>query len=337
MKILDFRSDTVTQPTEAMWQAMKSAPLGDDVFGDDPTVNKLQKITADLFGMEESLFCPSGTMTNQIAIGLHTEQRFSEVIIEKSNHVYQYEVGGIAHHARANVNTICGDAGRLTRELIEENLVGPDVHKTDVSVVSLENTTNRGGGLCYDFNEIERIKELCLEKKFKLHLDGARLFHAIVAKKEEPQAYGKIFDTISICLSKGLGCPVGSLLLGSKKNIERARKYRKSFGGGMRQAGILAAAGIFALENNIPRLDRDHQVARDLAKILTEHPMAIEPMPFETNIVIMKVQDENTFVEEMAKNNILCCAFGKGLVRFVVHLGLDDEVNRNVEDRLLRS
>ena len=248
---------------------MFSAPLGDDVFGEDPSVNRLESITAELFGKEAGLFCASGTMTNQIAIKVHT-QPGDEVICDKLSHIYQYEGGGIAFNSGCSVRLIEGDRGRITAEQVKVSINPTDIHKPLSTLVSLENTANRGGGSCYDFSEIERIKQVCLQNNMKLHLDGARLFNAIVAKDETPQQYGAVFDSISVCLSKGLGAPVGSVLVGNTAFIQKARRIRKVFGGGMRQAGILAAAGIYALENNITRLKEDHQHANLIAQALLE-------------------------------------------------------------------
>ncbi|HSN07528.1 MAG TPA: GntG family PLP-dependent aldolase, partial [Hanamia sp.] len=248
--MIDFRSDTFTQPTPGMLQMMFTAKVGDDVFNEDPTVNQLQIMLAEKFGMEEGLFCPSGTMSNQIAIKCHT-QPGDEVICDKLSHVYIYEGGGIAFNSGCQVKPLEGNFGRINAVQVAEAINPNDIHKAKTQLVSLENTANRGGGSCYEFSDIRQIKQVCLENNLKLHLDGARLFNAIVAKEEDPKEYGHIFDSISICLSKGLGAPVGSVLLGSKEFINKARRVRKVFGGGMRQAGYLAAAGIFALENNI--------------------------------------------------------------------------------------
>ncbi|MCC6693611.1 MAG: threonine aldolase, partial [Chitinophagaceae bacterium] len=247
---IDLRSDTFTKPGTAMLDAMIKAEVGDDVFGEDPTVNQLEAFAAEIFGMDAALFCPSGTMTNQIAIKCHTLPG-QEVICEKESHVYLYEAAGIAFNSACQVKTIEGERGMITAGQVLEAINPDDIHRPVSSLVSLENTTNRGGGACYDFAEIQHIKEVCLKHNMKLHLDGARLFNALLAKQESPGQYGGIFDSISICLSKGLGAPVGSVLLGNAAFIKQARRVRKLMGGGMRQAGYLAAAGIYALENNI--------------------------------------------------------------------------------------
>ncbi len=262
--IIDFRSDTVTKPGAGMMEAMMKAKVGDDVFGEDPSINELETMTAAMFGMEAALYCPSGTMTNQIAIKCHT-QPGDEVICDESSHVYQYEGGGIAFNSGASVKLLNGDKGRITAEQVLAAIQPDDAHRPHTSLVSLENTSNRGGGSCYDLEEIKKIKAVCAEKKLAFHLDGARLWNALVAKNETPKQYGEAFDSISVCLSKSLGCPVGSLLLGKKDLVKKARRIRKVFGGGMRQAGFLAAAGIYALQNNIERLSEDHKHAKQIA------------------------------------------------------------------------
>ncbi len=243
---IDFRSDTVTKPSPGMLEAMMKAKVGDDVFGEDPSINELEATAAEMFGMEAGIFCPSGTMTNQIAIKCHT-QPGDEVICDESAHVYQYEGGGIAFNSGASVKLLHGDRGRITAEQVQEAINPDDAHRTHTSLVSLENTSNRGGGSCYELTEIKRIKKVCIENKLAFHLDGARIWNALIAKNETAKQYGEIFDSISICLSKSLGCPVGSLLLGKKDLIKKARRVRKVFGGGMRQAGFLAAAGIICI------------------------------------------------------------------------------------------
>lgn len=325
--ITDLRSDTFTKPSPGMLKAMFTAAVGDDVFGEDPTVNKLEAMAADLFGVESAVFCPSGTMTNQIAIKCHT-QPGDEVICEKLSHVYIYEGGGIAFNSGCQVKAIDGDRGRLTAKYIVQNINPKDIHKANTSIVCLENTTNRGGGACYQFAEIELVKEVCLQNNLKLHLDGARLWNALIAKGETPKQYGKIFDSISICLSKGLGTPVGSLLLGNKTYIQKARRIRKVFGGGMRQAGYLAAAGIFALENNIDRLQHDHDNAKKIASALSVKDFVGEILPVETNIVIFEVLPPYTpesFSTLMKEHSISVMAISTSQVRMVTHLDVSNE------------
>ena len=323
--IIDFRSDTVTRPTPSMLEAMMNAKVGDDVLGDDPSVNQLEKLSAEMFGMESSVFCPSGTMTNQIAIKCHT-QPGDEVICETGSHIYQYEGGGIAFNSGASVKLINGDRGRITASQVMETINPDDVHRANSAVVSLENTANRGGGSCYELEEIKKIQQVCKEHSLRFHLDGARLFNAIVAKQETPEEYGKIFDSISICLSKGLGAPVGSLLLGEKDFIKKARRIRKVFGGGMRQAGYLAAAGIYALQNHIERLQQDHDLAKQIADALNKKEFTGTVLPVETNIIIFEVKDKYTpasFVARLKEFGILSYAISPTQVRLVVHLNID--------------
>ncbi len=279
---IDFRSDTVTRPTPGMQEAMMKAPVGDDVFGEDPSINTLQEMTADLFGMEAALFCPSGTMTNQIAIKCHT-QPGDEVICDESSHIYQYEGGGIALNSGASVKLLYGDRGRINARQVEEAIQPDDVHRAHTRMVSLENTSNRGGGSCYTFSEIQAIQQVCMRHDLAFHLDGARLWNAIVARKEDPLHYGKVFDSISVCLSKSLGCPVGSLLLGTKDFIKKAKRYRKVFGGGMRQGGFMAAAGIYALEHHIERLKEDHANAKAIATAISSRSFVKMMLPVETH------------------------------------------------------
>lgn len=326
--MIDFRSDTFTKPTPAMLEAMFKAEVGDDVYGEDPTVNKLEAYAAEMFGMEAALFCPSGTMTNQIAIKCHTVPG-DEVICDNLSHVYIYEGGGIALNSASSVRPLAGDKGRITAEQVLEAINPDDIHKPRTSVVSLENTANRGGGSCYEFAEIEKIKEVCLKNKLALHLDGARLFNATVAKGEKLKKYGEIFDSISICLSKGLGTPVGSVLIGKKDFIKRSRRIRKVFGGGMRQAGYLAAAGIYALENNIERLAEDHHRANKIAEALSKKDFIGTFLPVETNILIFEVEGIHTpasFTEEMRKHDIRVTVISKTQVRMVLHLDITEEM-----------
>ena len=325
--MIDFRSDTVTRPTPPMLEAMMKAPVGDDVFGEDPSINELEAVSAGLFGMEAAIFCPSGTMTNQIAIKCHT-QPGDEVICDRLSHVYQYEGGGIAFNSGASVRLLEGDRGRITADQVKEAINPDDVHKPSTTLVSLENTANRGGGSCYHFADIEAIKLVCLQNNLKLHLDGARLFNALVAKNETCRQYGEVFDTISICLSKGLGTPVGSVLIGPKDLIKKARRIRKIFGGGMRQAGFMAAAGIYALEHNVARLAEDHQHAQLIAAALKEKDFTGEILPVETNIIIFEVKGRYTAQElaaKMKEQGIFVIAISPKQIRIVVHLDIRSE------------
>ena len=318
----DLRSDTFTKPSAAMLEAMFKAPVGDDVFGEDPSVNKLEAMVADMFGMGGALFCPSGTMTNQIAIKCHT-QPGDEVICEKLSHIYIYEGGGIAFNSGSQVCAIEGERGRIHAEQIKENINPSFDYKARTSLVAVENTTNRGGGSCYEMNELKKIKEICQQNGLQFHLDGARIWNAMVLKKENPAQYGEIFDSISVCLSKGLGAPVGSLLLGTPRFIQKARRVRKVFGGGMRQAGYLAAAGIFALENNLQKLEDDHLHARKIATALEKKSFVSNILPVETNILIFSIGQPYTaqsFTDYLATKKILVMAISPTQVRMVTHL-----------------
>jgi threonine aldolase len=326
--MIDFRSDTVTLPTPAMLAYMQAAPVGDDVFGEDPSINALEAKTAGLFGMEAGLFCPSGTMTNQLAIKTHT-QAGDEVICEELSHIYQYEGGGIASNSGASVKLLRGNRGRITAEQVLAAIHPEDVHKPISKLVSLENTCNRGGGACYDFSEIEAIQKVAKSNGLGLHLDGARIFNALVHKKEDPTQYGKVFDSISICLSKGLGAPVGSVLLGATPFIKKARRWRKVFGGGMRQAGSLAAAGIYALDNHIERLKEDHAKALEIKTALLKKDFVKEIFEVETNIVIAHIEGKYNATQLAAvlkEKNILVIAMTPALIRFVVHLDIANEM-----------
>jgi threonine aldolase len=324
--IIDLRSDTLTKPTKGMLEAMWGAEVGDDVFGEDPTVNKLEEKLAGIFGMEAGLFCPSGTMTNQIAIRLHTRPQ-TEVICHKYSHIYLYEGGGIMSNSNASVKLLDGAYGKISAQDIAENISPDDVHACETTLVSLENTMNKGGGSIYTLEEVRPIKDVCEKNGLKLHLDGARVFNALVESGENPKEWGQIFDTISVCLSKGLGCPVGSVLLGTKAEIKRARKVRKAFGGGMRQAGFLAAAGIYALDHHIGRLKEDHVRARDLGKMLENHPLVSEVFPVATNIVIARLSgiSPEEMLSKLSSKEIKAVRFGKDQIRFVTHLDFGDE------------
>lgn len=326
--MIDLRSDTVTRPTKEMLNAMMHAPVGDDVFGEDPTINKLEHMAAEMFGMEAGLFCPSGTMTNQIAIKLHT-QPGDEIICHEYSHIYNYEGGGLAANSGCQTRLLKGDRGFISADDVIANIGNPhDVHAARTSLVSVENTVNKGGGSCYDFSTLEAIGKVARENNLAYHIDGARIFNALVAKKQNASDYGKLFDTISICLSKGLGCPVGSVLLGSKEHITQARRIRKRFGGGMRQAGYLAAAGIYALENHIDRLAEDHEKAQVLKSALEKSSWVDCVEPVETNIVIFYLKegkDQKQFMDILHEKGILLVGMGQGKLRFVTHLDVSME------------
>lgn len=335
---IDLRSDTLTQPTPEMRAYMFEAKVGDDVFGEDPSINELQEYAADLFGMEEALFCSSGTQTNQIAIKLHT-QPASEVICDALAHVYLYEGGGIAYNSGASARLIHGNRGMFTAHDVVENINKDDVHFPNTRLVCIENTMNKGGGACWDWQEILHIKEVCANNNLAFHLDGARLFNALVAKNQHPKQYGQIFDTISICLSKGLGAPVGSLLLGSKSHIMQAKRWRKVMGGGMRQAGFLAAAGLFALQNNVERLVEDHDKAKKIEQVLSTRKWVQSVMPVETNIVIFELNSilpADQFINLLLKNGVRAASMGKNMVRFVFCLNQSNEQIEQLKNILLQ-
>lgn len=328
MNYIDLRSDTVTKPTPLMREAMCAAEVGDDVFGEDPTVNKLEDYAAALFGMEAGLFCASGTQTNQIAIAVYCKPG-SEVICHEEAHIYKYEGGGIARNSGASVRLIRGNQGKLcAQDVIDWVNPVADVHLPLTALVSIEDTMNRGGGTVYDFEEIKRIRKVCTNHGLPLHLDGARVFNALAVNGVEPKRYGAEFDSISICLSKGLGAPVGSVLLGSREFIAQARRVRKVFGGGMRQAGIIAAGGLFALEHHIARLTDDHMRAKQLEEALVKMDWVEKVIPVETNIVVavLKEADKQKLVlDKLKERGVLAVAFGKGMIRFVTHLNIQNQ------------
>ena len=325
--MIDLRSDTVTKPSKFMKQYMMDAALGDDVFQDDPTVKELENKTARMFGHEAGLFCSSGTMTNQIALMVYLRPG-DEVICSSEAHIYNYEGGGIARNSGASARLINRNSGIVYLDEIIDNINPDDIHYPVTNLVALENTINRGGGICYPISEIEKISKFCESKNIPLHLDGARLFNALVKTGVKANYIGPLFDSISICFSKGLGAPVGSVLVGSKEFIRKARRVRKVIGGGMRQVGMLAAAGIYALENNIERLAVDHQHANLLAEGLRSCSWIDKVMEVETNIVIgyMKEGFQNSnFVEKLQKLGVSIVSFGKGRIRMVTHLDVSKQ------------
>lgn len=326
--MIDLRSDTVTKPSKKMLESMFDAKVGDDVFGEDPTVNELEKYAASLFCKEAALFCASGTQTNQIAINVHVKPG-GEVICHHESHVYKYEGGGIARNSGASVRLLDGDRGRITAKDVQK-WINPenDVHFPLTQLISIEDTANRGGGAIYDFNEIKKIRLLSKQINIPLHLDGARLFNALVENGVDYKSYASQFDSISICLSKGLGAPVGSILLGSEDFIKKSRRVRKVFGGGMRQAGIIAAGGLFALKNNVSRLKIDHQNAKIIETALNNCKWVERVVPVETNIVVTILKDHSKrdeIIEKFKSNNILIMPFGPGMLRMVTHLDISDD------------
>ena len=331
--IIDLRSDTVTKPSKGMLDAMMSAQVGDDVFREDPTVNELEARLAKMFGKEKALFFPSGSMANQIAIKLHTNPG-EQVICDKYAHIYNYEVGGVAFHSGASCKLIDGNRGMFTAAQVEEAINPPEYYYSQSSLVEVENTTNKGGGACWDFNEFENIKRVCKTNNLGFHIDGARLWNAMVAKNETTLQYGNTFDTISVCLSKGLGCPVGSVLIGDEDIMKKSLSLRKLFGGNMRQIGYLAAAGLYALDNNIERLADDHKKAKEIGAMLTTLSSIKKVEPIETNIVIFELNDgvdEAKFLNNLNDKNIRIIGMGSNKLRMVTHLDYTDQMH----DKLL--
>lgn len=334
---INLISDTVTKPTPDMLKAMMLAKVGDDVFGADPTVIQLQEKMADMFGKEAALFFPSGTMANQTAIRIHTNPA-EQMICDKWAHIFNFEGGGAAFNSGISSHLIDGSRGMFNAKQVEKAINDPNnIHIPISSLVAVENTTNKGGGACWNFNELYKIKNVCKKNKLAYHLDGARLFNALVANSETTKQYGKLFDTISICLSKGLGAPIGSVLLGSKKHINKALRIRKLFGGAMRQAGYLAAAGIYALDHHIERLEEDHNRAKVICNILHNSSYVKSVEPVETNIIIFNLHDEindNDFVNALKDKNILISSMGEGKLRMVTHLDFTEDMLKIVTKEL---
>ena len=326
---INLISDTVTQPSPGMLHAMMQAKVGDDVFKNDPSVNRLEEMIANLFGMEAALFFPSGAMANQTAIKLHT-QPGEQLICDKYAHVYNYEGGGVSFNSGVSCRLVDGHRGMMTASQVVEAINPPDFHHSPLtSLVCIENTTNKGGGACWDLEELRSIKKVCDDNNLKYHLDGARLWNALIAKNESALDYGALFHTISVCLSKGLGCPIGSVLLGDKEHIQKALRVRKVLGGGMRQAGYLAAAGIYALENNRERLAEDHKKAREISVLLSGLPYIKKVEPTETNIVIFEMDEKrmspDDFLDRLNKRNVQIIAMGQNKLRIVTHMDYTNE------------
>ncbi|MEX1191448.1 MAG: GntG family PLP-dependent aldolase [Brumimicrobium sp.] len=339
MEIVDLRSDTVTKPSKEMKEFMFNAPVGDDVFEEDPTINELEAYAAKLFGKEAGLYCASGTQTNQIAINVHCKPG-DEVICDKNAHIYMYEGGGIAKNSGCSVRLIEGNRGRINATQVKNAIMDPkNVHYPLTALVALEDTMNRGGGAIYSIDEIKKIKSLCEKEHLPLHLDGARVFNALIETKIDFVEYGNLFDTISICLSKGLGAPVGSVLLGTKAFIQKARRVRKVMGGGMRQGGIIAAGGLFALKNNIERLQIDHQKAKEIEQTLKNCSWVESVMETQTNIVVANLNNKKSVdnvIKTLENNQILAMPFGGDMIRIVTHLDNSDEQISHV-NKVLKS
>jgi len=329
---INLISDTVTRPTAKMLEAMMQSKVGDDVFGEDPTVNALEEKAAAMFEKDAALYCPSGTMTNQIAIKVHTNP-LDEVICDEYSHVYQYETGGYAFNSGVGINLIKGKHGKITAEQVAA-AIKPVYDWLPISrLVVLENTCNKGGGSYYTLDEIRPIQKLCRERGLGLHLDGARLFNALVETGETTQEVGALFDSISICLSKGLGAPVGSLLIGNSDFIREARRFRKVMGGGMRQAGFLAAAGIYALDHHVERLKEDNERAKVLGQLLETLPYVDNVRPVKSNILIFDLKPPHTaesYLEKLKEHGINASPFGPQTVRFVTHLDYTEAMQERV-------
>lgn len=329
MKI-DLRSDTVTKPTKGMLDAMMSAKVGDDVYKEDPTVNALEERLAAMFGKPKALFFPTGTMANQTAIKLHTNPG-DQVICDSNAHIYHYEGGGASFNSGVSCKLLNGNRGMFTAEQVIEAINPPDFyHSPLTALVEVENTANRGGGSCWDFEELKKIRTVCDEYRLGFHLDGARIWNALVAKNETAKDYGQLFDTISVCLSKGLGCPVGSVLVGDSGFMDKAIRIRKILGGGMRQVGYLAAAGLFALDNHIDRLAEDHKKAKEIGQVLRNLEFIKKVEPIETNIIIFELKEkskEASFLKTLGDKHIRLSGMGSGKLRIVTHLDYTNEMH----------
>lgn len=331
--IIDLRSDTVTKPTQGMLDAMLKAEVGDDVYKEDPTVNALEKQLADMFGMDEALFFPSGSMANQAALKLHTNPG-EQVICDKYAHIYNYEGGGASFNSGISCKLIDGNRGMFTAEQAEASINPPDFyHSPLTSLIAVENTTNKGGGACWDFDELLRIRKVADKHSLGYHLDGARLWNALIAREENPKQYGKLFDTLSVCLSKGLGCPMGSVLIGNSELMKGAIRVRKILGGGMRQVGFAAAAGLYALDNNFERLAEDHKKAKEIGEVLAALSSIKKVEPIETNIIIFELNDdvdETQFLNRLKEQNIHIIGMGSGKLRMVTHLDYTNQMHEKL-------
>ena len=337
---IDLRSDTVTKPSKGMMEAMMSAKLGDDVYAEDPSVNALEARVATMFGKPKALFFPSGTMANQTAIKLHT-QPGEQLICDAYSHVYNYEGGGVSFNSGVSCKLVDGHRGMMTADQVRAAINPADFyHSPLTSLVSLENTTNKGGGACWDYQEILKVRSVCDSHKLGLHLDGARLWNALISKSETPQQYGDVFDTISVCFSKGLGAPVGSVLVGNENLMNKALRIRKMLGGGMRQIGLLAAAASYALDHQYDRLKEDHQKAKEIAEILHQLEAVSSVEPVETNIVIFKLSSnssQDSFLNNLKSHNVLVSDMGGGKLRMVTHLDYSDAMHIKLLEILSKS
>ncbi len=335
--IIDLRSDTVTKPTKGMLDAMFSAKVGDDVYKEDPTINELEARLAVMFGKPKALFFPTGSMANQTAIKLHTNPG-DQVICDKYAHIYNYEGGGASFNSGVSCKLVDGNRGMFTARQVEESINPPDFYHSPLTkLVEVENTTNKGGGACWDFEELRKIKDVCTNHNLGYHLDGARLWNALIAKNETPKQYGELFQTISVCLSKGLGCPVGSVLIGDEAIMQNAIRIRKILGGGMRQIGYLAAAGLYALDHHFDRLKEDHEKASQIGEVLKQQSFIKKVEPIETNIVIFELNkdvNESEFLKKLNKKGIHIIGMGSNKLRMVTHLDYSNDMHEKLLDSL---
>ncbi|MFL1895628.1 threonine aldolase family protein [Aquimarina sp. 2-A2] len=317
---IDLRSDTITKPTKGMLQSMMNAVVGDDVYKEDPSVNELEAYLANLFGKDTALFFPTGSMANQAAIKLHT-QPGEQLIADHYAHVFNYEGGGVSFNSGVSCKLIEGNRGMITADQVEAAINPPDFyHSPLTTLVCVENTTNKGGGACYDIETLKSIKDVCERHGLGFHLDGARLWNAMIAKDQSPKDFGKLFDTISVCLSKGLGAPMGSVLIGDTDLMKNAIRVRKVLGGGMRQVGFMAAAGLYGVKHQWDRLAEDHKRAQEIGEVLSTLPFVLHVEPTDTNIVIFKIAtNEDEFIAKMAEKDIHFYSMGQGKLRLVTH------------------
>jgi len=331
--LINLISDTVTKPTPSMLAAMMNAEVGDDVFGEDPTVNRLEAKIAEMFGKESAIFCPSGTMTNQIAIKVQTEA-LDEIICDIDSHVYIAETGGYAFNSGVAIALIQGNYGKITAQQIEQQIKPGFDWQPNSRLVVIENSCNKGGGSYYTLDEIKPISALCKQKNLRLHLDGARIFNVLVETGEDTKSWGSYFDTVSVCISKGLGAPAGSLLIGDTDLIRKARRFRKVMGGGMRQSGYLAAACIYALDHHIERLKTDNDRAKELGDILSKLEYVKKVKPVHTNIVIFELHDHIStalYLSKLKQRGVNATAFGHQTIRFVTHLDITDSMMKSLK------
>ncbi|MGM0547041.1 MAG: threonine aldolase family protein [Bacteroidota bacterium] len=332
--MIDLRSDTVTQPTSEIRKAMAEAKVGDDVFGEDPTVNALEEKVANMFGFEAGLFTPSGTMANQLAINVLTDQG-DEVLIEETGHIFNYESTAASHLSSVLLRPLQGAKGKLSAGLLKDTVRGQQDWEPRTKVITLENSTNKGGGCCYKEQELTAISSFADQNDLAIHLDGARIWNAMTTTKTKPDFFGRVADTMSVCFSKGLGAPVGSMILSSQKKITVARRMRKMWGGGMRQIGILAAAADYAIDHHLPKLKDDHRRARELAQVIAEcEGLTIDLESVETNILIFDVKkiSASKAVEVLAEEGIKVVPFGPQTLRATFHFQITDKDLEKVKE-----